>query len=66
MQINKKTKTKDINKNGSYYRKGTQIFFDNGGTNHELMAVATDNLNAKQVMTALNVVENITNEEFHD
>ena len=30
MQINKKTKTKDINKNGSYYRKGTQIFFDNG------------------------------------
>ena len=63
MQINKKTKTKDINKNGSYYRKGTQIFFDNGETTHELMAVATDNLNAKQVMTALNVVENITNED---
>jgi len=63
MQINKKTKTKDINKNGSYYRKGTQIFFDNGGTNHELMAVATNNLNAKQVMTALNVVEDITNED---
>ena len=62
MQINKKTKTKDINKNGSYYIKGTQIYFDNVETTHELMAVATDNLNAKQVMTALNVVENITNE----
>ncbi len=59
MEINKYTKIKSINKNGCYYKKGTQIFFDNGGINHELMCVATDNINAKQIMTALNVVDKI-------
>ena len=29
MEINKYTKIKAINKNGCYYKKGTQIFFDN-------------------------------------
>ena len=28
-----------------------------GSTNHELMCVATDTINAKQIMTALNLVD---------
>ena len=59
MEINKYTKVKEINKNGCYYKKGTQIFFDDGSTNHELMCIATDTTNAKQIMTSLNVVDKI-------
>ena len=60
--MNKYTKVKVINKNGSYYKKETKIFFDDGGTNHELMCVATDTINAKQIMTALNVVDKMRGE----
>jgi hypothetical protein len=56
--MKKYTKVEEINKNGCYYKKRTtQIFFDDGSTNHELMCVATDTINAKQIMTALNLVD---------
>ena len=56
--MNKYTKVEEINKNGCYYKKRTtQIFFDDDSTNHELMCVATDAINAKQIMTALNLVD---------
>ena len=62
MQINKKTKTKDINKNGSYYKKGTQILLKENNE-VEVIAVATDSFNAKKVLTALNTVMAILNKK---
>jgi len=62
--MDKYTKVKEINKNGCYYtKKKTQIFFDDGSTNHELMCVATDTISAKQIMTALNLVDKIRKEK---
>ena len=56
MQIDKHTKVKTINEGGCYYKQGTQIFND---TNNELMCVATDTINAKLIMTALNLANKI-------
>jgi hypothetical protein len=57
MKIDKHTKVKTINEGGCYYKQGTQIFND---TNNELMCVATDTINAKLIMTALNLANKIT------
>jgi hypothetical protein len=57
MKIDKHTKVKTINEGGCYYKQGTQIF---DGTNNELMCVATDTINAKLIMTALNLANKIT------
>ena len=60
MQIDNHTKVKTINEDGVYYKIETQIFFDNGDKNQELICVATNTINAKLIMTALNLANKLT------
>jgi hypothetical protein len=61
--MNKYTRVKDINKNGNYYKKNNTVYFINGSGNDEVMAIATDSLNTKKKMTALNLTERLLNEK---
>jgi hypothetical protein len=61
--MNKYTRVKDINKNANYYKKNNTVYFINGSGNDEVMAIATDSLNTKKIMTALNLTERLLNEK---
>jgi hypothetical protein len=61
--MNKYTSVKDINKNGNYYKKNNTVYFINGSGNDEVMAIATDSLNTKKIMTALYLTERLLNEK---
>lgn len=62
-KMNKYTKVKEINKNSNYFKKKYIIYFINEDGNAEVIAMATSTLNAKRIMTALNLTEKLLNKK---